>query len=732
MCEERNPFTPRIRHFNFPRIRIPSHVKTYDGSGDPKDHLKLFQAATKTERESIESYGDLRTAFRENYLQQTKHIKDPVEIHHIKQRDVESTEDFMERYKAEILDVEGAPECMKISRFMHAGLLAADDAGKKVPNSFLSLLRLLNYPIRLKSGLSDAPSSKLCFLVLDRTTIGQLHLQSVVLSSFRGSENEVCLIKFILACSPLLKKIVIKVDQYYLDGRHDSALEMARKLLKLYRASPLGKGYDIGHEAEQKQVEIMEDRRDKVQAEYHVLELQPEEPLSELVFEAFEDHIMDSGASFHATYCKEELERFKLRSGKVCLADDKTLDIAGVGDVVLKTFFGTSWTLKDVRYIPGLKRSLILFGQLDEEGYHVGFGDQEWKVTKGSLVVAHANKCGSMYMVEIHPEGIDAIINGSGSAAVWFGEAEEAFIPNVREDKETTKTAAGVVFGVAERLSRTFRAESTGLRAEAPKMLWADSVKDVCGDAMKCTFIGSDSNEMRYSFRDTKSHQKSQVVLVDIPENLAENDNIVAELGLSSEITQSPGGSSDMSEGFENSGSLEIVEDHMKKTLKTEHPPRREAPRLHMYEDPLESPGLQKEGITKLVDVRLKKSMIAAKAQKRGFSASWAGIKPRVQIEGNFVRADSSTEATVLGYVLTVGVTTVEWESRLQKSITIFTKSLIHLVKNWAKLVRILISERSLSLLKILGTKSLAEMFTRLVMEEKLKFYAASTGLRVN
>ncbi|GJR32348.1 hypothetical protein Tco_1108580 [Tanacetum coccineum] len=43
----------------------------------------------------------------------------PVEIHHIKQRDGESTEDFMERYKEEVLDVEGAPECMKISGFMH-------------------------------------------------------------------------------------------------------------------------------------------------------------------------------------------------------------------------------------------------------------------------------------------------------------------------------------------------------------------------------------------------------------------------------------------------------------------------------------------------------------------------------------------------------------------------------------------------------------------------------------
>ncbi|GJZ60609.1 reverse transcriptase domain-containing protein [Tanacetum coccineum] len=120
--------------------------RPYNGSGDPIRSFKLFrprqrqrggQAQTwchmftstltgnarvwfdKLPRESIDSYEDLRTTFRENYLQQTKHIKDPVEIHHIKQRDGESTEDFMERYKAEILDVEGAPKCMKIFGFMH-------------------------------------------------------------------------------------------------------------------------------------------------------------------------------------------------------------------------------------------------------------------------------------------------------------------------------------------------------------------------------------------------------------------------------------------------------------------------------------------------------------------------------------------------------------------------------------------------------------------------------------
>ncbi|GJT90408.1 hypothetical protein Tco_1079253 [Tanacetum coccineum] len=47
-CEEKNPFIPRIRHFSLPRTRMPSHVKTYDGSGDPEDHLKLFQSAAKT------------------------------------------------------------------------------------------------------------------------------------------------------------------------------------------------------------------------------------------------------------------------------------------------------------------------------------------------------------------------------------------------------------------------------------------------------------------------------------------------------------------------------------------------------------------------------------------------------------------------------------------------------------------------------------------------------------
>ncbi|GKA72110.1 reverse transcriptase domain-containing protein [Tanacetum coccineum] len=69
--------------------------------------------------ESIDSYNDLREAFMKNYLQQKKCIRDPIVLHNIKQRDRESTEDFIQRYKSESGNVKGASKCMRISGFMH-------------------------------------------------------------------------------------------------------------------------------------------------------------------------------------------------------------------------------------------------------------------------------------------------------------------------------------------------------------------------------------------------------------------------------------------------------------------------------------------------------------------------------------------------------------------------------------------------------------------------------------
>nr|GEV15145.1 reverse transcriptase domain-containing protein [Tanacetum cinerariifolium] len=147
MCEEMGPFTPRIRNFKSSRkTRMPNNVKTYDETGDPEDHVKNFQAAAQVERwaiptrchmfnstligaarvwfdelpsKSIDSYKELKAAFLAYFMQQRKYDKDPVEIHNIKQKDGETIEDFMERFKVETRRMKGAPECMRISEFMH-------------------------------------------------------------------------------------------------------------------------------------------------------------------------------------------------------------------------------------------------------------------------------------------------------------------------------------------------------------------------------------------------------------------------------------------------------------------------------------------------------------------------------------------------------------------------------------------------------------------------------------
>nr|GEZ09591.1 reverse transcriptase domain-containing protein [Tanacetum cinerariifolium] len=84
------------------RTRMPNNVKTYDGTGDPEDHVKKFQVAAQVERwamptwchmfnstligaarvwfdelppKSIDSYKDLKAAFLAYFMQQKKYVK---------------------------------------------------------------------------------------------------------------------------------------------------------------------------------------------------------------------------------------------------------------------------------------------------------------------------------------------------------------------------------------------------------------------------------------------------------------------------------------------------------------------------------------------------------------------------------------------------------------------------------------------------------------------------------
>ena len=79
------------------------------------------------------------------------------------------------------------------------------------------------------------------------------------------------------------------------------------------------------------------------------------------------------------------------------LADNKDLEIKGKGDVCIKTPAENQWTLKDVRYILGLKKNLISIGQLDNTGYATKLGKSSWKIMKGATIVARGSKSGTLY-----------------------------------------------------------------------------------------------------------------------------------------------------------------------------------------------------------------------------------------------------------------------------------------------------------------------------------------------
>nr|GEX52440.1 retrovirus-related Pol polyprotein from transposon TNT 1-94 [Tanacetum cinerariifolium] len=420
-------------------------------------------------------------------------------------------------------------------------------------------------------------------------------------------------------------------------------------------------------------------------------------------------------------------------------------------------------------------------------------------------------------------------------------------------------------FGVVKRLSRTFRAESTWLRSEAPKMLWADSVSTAYfiyyipyvsigawvefknhsepkwelryewGGSKKsgsfedsgrsdeeyskgrasCKEGGSETPHVRRSTRESRApvrgfsvswerrkpsvqveenyvrikastettaptwhnstslsdswneepdrdvHQvgderevevlrrfnwlPSELLTEDgiLPERdysqfndtaagvAIENDNIVAEHGLSSKITQSPSGSSDTSGGSKKSGSFEDSGRSDEEYSKG---------RASCKEEGSETPHVRRSTRESRAPVRYSLSanylLITENVVKMTAIMLALGIVvaedlhlEQLDVKTAFLHDDLDE------YICMTQPEGFQSVGKEENLVCKLKKTMYGLKQAprrcWAQLVRILISEGSLSLLKILETKSLTEMFTRLVMKEKLKFCAGLTGLRV-
>ena len=102
--------------------------------------------------------------------------------------------------------------------------------------------------------------------------------------------------------------------------------------------------------------------------------------------------IVDSGASYHVTPIKECFSTFYAGSqGNVYLGNDHACPIEGYGTVHLGVDGTNDLVLHDVRYVAGIKKSLLSIGQMDAHG--------SLKLTRGSRLIVKSLREG---VIEAH------------------------------------------------------------------------------------------------------------------------------------------------------------------------------------------------------------------------------------------------------------------------------------------------------------------------------------------
>ena len=118
--------------------------------------------------------------------------------------------------------------------------------------------------------------------------------------------------------------------------------------------------------------------------------------------------LIASGASKHMTRKKTTLSNLEEKKSpqKASLGDDYQYPIKYIGESSYKLDYGTSMKMKEVLYVPGLKKNLLSIYALDKKGYRVAFIDGQilmWSNGKTlEDVVVIVEEQGGLYKLKGH------------------------------------------------------------------------------------------------------------------------------------------------------------------------------------------------------------------------------------------------------------------------------------------------------------------------------------------
>nr|CAN69096.1 hypothetical protein VITISV_025437 [Vitis vinifera] len=199
------------------------------------------------------------------------------------------------------------------------------------------------------------------------------------------------------------------------------------------------------------------------------------EMLNVAEMDSSKEWILDSGCSFHMCPIKAWFKDFKeADGGYVIQGSNEHYKILGTDTVRIKHYDGIERVLKDVKYIPELKRNLISLGMLDNSGYTFESEPNSLRVARGSLTIMKGTIKNGLYTF------IGQIVTGKvstvpkedvGTTNLWHQRLGIATHRTVRYTPQQN--------ALAERMNRTIlervrcMLSSSGLS----KVFWAETVE---------------------------------------------------------------------------------------------------------------------------------------------------------------------------------------------------------------------------------------------------------------
>lgn len=114
--------------------------------------------------------------------------------------------------------------------------------------------------------------------------------------------------------------------------------------------------------------------------------------------------IVDTGCTKHMTNSTDDLGWWNPCSKEVLLADGKTVKAKGSGKGRIATIGMNGEkidvTLKELLYVPGLSRKVLSVSRITEDGYTVVFGQKDFRIMDGAMVLAVGKKSDGLYYLQ--------------------------------------------------------------------------------------------------------------------------------------------------------------------------------------------------------------------------------------------------------------------------------------------------------------------------------------------